>query len=216
MTRAGSWFRCAGVAAVLGALLGCEGGGAPDLLDSETWVGARNQESCLTVRPLAGATKLTRFREGEGRNLSDISVEAEFVSVSAFCGYGSGVSGVFSRHGGVSDFFAAAAGNTVNPSAYGIEVIITAWRGPAEQSDSVYEIPYFVAILDPNGRKVDKKVYTSEIRFPPGATRVTQAEPERIALKFGELKGVAPWQLDILVGFQLTPEELEYARTHKR
>lgn len=216
MTKAGSWFRFAGVPVVLGALFGCEVGDGPDILSAETWVGPKNPESCLTVRPLAGATKLTRFREGEGRNLSDISVEAEFVSVSAYCGYGSGVAGVFGRHGGVSDFFAAAAGNTVNPSAYGIEVRITAWRGPAEQSDLVHEIPYFVAILDPNGRKVDKKVYTSEIRFPPGATRVTQAEPERIALQFGKLNGLAPWQLDILVGFQLTPEELEYQRTHKR
>lgn len=209
-------FFAAALAAALAANLGaCADGEVANPLDAETWAG-RKIEGCLTVRPLAAASTYIKFRDGGGRDLTDIAVRAEFVDVGALCGSTAGIGGVISRDGGLSDLFAGSINQSAQPSAYGVEVRVSGWRGPAEQGETVHKVPYFVAILDLRRRIISKKLYTAELHFPAGVTRVTQTEPARIALRFPKLDGIAPWQLDILVGFQLTEEQLEYARSQEQ
>lgn len=212
MTARANRWRCFFAAALAAALGACADGQVANPLDAETWAG-RKIEGCLTVRPLAAASTYIKFRDGGGRDLTDIAVRAEFVDVGALCGSTAGIGGVISRDGGLSDLFAGSINQSAQPSAYGVEVRVTGWRGPAEQGETVHEVPYFVAILDLRRRIISKKLYTAELHFPAGVTRVTQTEPARIALRFPKLDGIAPWQLDILVGFQLTQDQLEYARS---
>ena len=92
----------------------------------------------------------------------------------------------------------------------GVEVTfalpIRATRGPAAGSDRL-SVPFFVAITDPRRQIVAKEVFTAEIAFEgDSASAQTVEEIEQwIPLGPGEF-GVG---YETLVGFQLTPAQLE-------
>ena len=92
----------------------------------------------------------------------------------------------------------------------GVEVTfalpIRATRGPAAGSDRL-SVPFFVAITDPSRQIVAKEVFTAEIAFEgDSASAQTVEEIEQwIPLGPGEF-GVG---YETLVGFQLTPAQLE-------
>ena len=102
------WRRCVFPALLAAGLGACVDGEVANPLDSETWTG-RKIEDCLTVRPLAAASTYTEFREGGGRDLTDIAVQAEFVDVGALCGTTPGIGGVISRDGGLWRYCSGSA-----------------------------------------------------------------------------------------------------------
>ena len=147
------------------------------------------QPPCPGIAILEQARTLTLYRDGPGRDLSDVAFEIELATVAATCDYD------------IDD----------ESGAVGMEFIllIRGTRGPAAESDAV-SVPYFVAIADPERRIVAKEIFTADLAFgEAGAwTQISQEIEQRIPLRSARL-GPA---YETFVGFQLTRAQLEDAR----
>ena len=90
-----------------------------------------------------------------------------------------------------------------------IRVGMDVGRGPAA-TGRTEKVPYFVAV-ERDGRILDKQVMTLDVAFPANTDRV-HVEGEAIPLRFPLSKGVTGAAYRILIGFQLTPEQLSANR----
>jgi len=138
----------------------------------------------------ADAATVTRFRDGPGRDLSDVLVSANILNILVDqCRY-----------------------DKTSVDVSNFQIAITADRGPADRS-RVADFQYWVAVVDP-----DKKILTREtfsVHFDFGelnhvGTVVTDLEP-RIPLQ--DIMKAPDYQ--IVVGFQLTPDELAWNRKQR-
>lgn len=85
--------------------------------------------------------------------------------------------------------------------------------GPARAENTI-RYPYFIALLDPNGKILDKKVLEGEAKFKSGDTQIRFAE-EYDKIKFDVPEGKDGQGYEILIGFQLTREQVEFNRAQK-
>jgi hypothetical protein len=75
-------------------------------------------------------------------------------------------------------------------------------------------VPYFVAVHE-NARIFAKRLYTLKFSFAPGASiAVIKQSPEDVRIQIGN--GKLPWNYQEMAGFQLTPAQIEYAKTRGR
>lgn len=148
----------------------------------------RTPPACPRVTILNEGANVTKFREGTGRDLTDVVAQAEIVDASVECDY--------DRRG----------------VDVAMQVAIAATRGPADRA-RMADFDYFVAIADAQRNILAKEVFRVRVAFPDTQNRVgtiEQIEP-RIPLR-DRAEGVS---YQIVVGFQLTPEELEWNRTQR-
>lgn len=84
--------------------------------------------------------------------------------------------------------------------------------GPkARSSDTPFiNYPYFVAVAEPGGRIMGKEVFGAALNFGPGQTHKTHQENLRQIIPLPSRAQGAGYR--IMVGFQLTPEQLSYNR----
>lgn len=145
----------------------------------------RTPGACPDAVILVDAKHITLYREGPGRDLTDVEFEGEIARIAGDCAY----SGDELRVTLIAD--------------------LVATRGPAAQ-DAEANLPFFVAITDEARNIVAKKVFDSAIPVPAGQRRagVREEIEQVISLPADE---PAPYY-QIVVGFQLTPEQLEQNR----
>lgn len=137
----------------------------------------------------ADSASVTRFRDGPGRDLTDIVVEGEIVNILVQCKYDK-------------------KSVTVD-----LQIAVTGDRGPADRS-RVAEFDYWVAILDPQQNIVTKQPAKVRFEFRDNRTRMGQILSEfEPYIPLADLKQAPQYQ--ILVGFQLTAEELAWNRRQK-
>ena len=143
---------------------------------------------CPKVALLADAAHLTVYRDGPGRDLTDIRFEADLGRISGECVYRKRNTQV-----------------TVE-----MKLTIVAKRGPADR-DRLADLGYFVAILDAQANVLARQEFQSQIEFPLDQAQVgTLEELEQVI----PLKKDQPGSdFDVLVGFRLTPEQLQRNRT---
>jgi hypothetical protein len=149
----------------------------------------RTPPACPRASIIGDGASVTKFREGTGRDLTDVTAQAEIVDVAVDCNY--------DRRG----------------VDVALQVAIAVQRGPADRSRAA-EFDYFVAVADPQRNILAKEIFHVGFRFPQNQQRVGTVEEiePRIPLK-ARADGV---DYQIIVGFQLTPEEIEWNRTRKR
>jgi hypothetical protein len=83
---------------------------------------------------------------------------------------------------------------------------IDALRGATTEA-AVIELPFFVAVTDAQGRVLGKDIFYSRMTFDTaGIAGQVEQLVETIPLADGEL----PVNFQIILGFQLTPQELQY------
>ncbi|HEX2116887.1 MAG TPA: hypothetical protein VHM01_20990 [Alphaproteobacteria bacterium] len=148
----------------------------------------RTPPACPRASIISDGSTVTKFREGTGRDLTDVVMQGEIVDVAVECDY--------DRRG----------------VDVALQVAIAATRGPADRS-RVAEFDYFVAIADPQRNILAKEVFRVRFQFQQNQARtgiVEDIEP-RIPLK-SRAEGV---EYQIIVGFQLTPEEIEWNRNQR-
>ena len=141
---------------------------------------------CPRVSILKEARVLTLYGDGPGREAPDVAFELELRNVASDCDYDLDDSG-----GGVEVTFSLP---------------IRATRGPAAGSDRV-SAPFFVALADPSRQIIAKEVFTAEIVFEADSAnaRTVEEMEQWIPLGPGEIGA----RYETLVGFQLTPAQLE-------
>jgi hypothetical protein len=129
--------------------------------------------------------RMTRFREGPGRDLTDVAYTARLAKADGFC--------------------------TTEKSGVKVEMTVqlVVERGPASTGAPV-DLQYFVAVTDPARRVLAKEVFPAQIAFE-GNQRVSGSS-EEIEERIPIPRGADPGSYSIIVGFQLTPEEVEYNR----
>lgn len=147
------------------------------------------QYDCPQNAAVGDATLLSKFRPGPGRDLTDVQYQIRLVDVQSRCAYDS-------------------KGVTVEMRAgFALEL------GPANPDrKATYE--FFVAIADPTNEIVAKRNFTTAVAFPSNVGYIEHLEEleQRIPLP----KGGSAADYQIIVGLQLTPEELEFNRKYER
>ncbi len=148
------------------------------------------QPPCPHAAMVDDAKAVLSFRDGPGRDLTDILYEGQIVGVGGDCSY----------H---EDGYVEAD----------LSVRFNLSIGPALE-DGIGRWQYFVAILDPDGQRIAKEVFDIELAFEQASfqTGLTDMTTQRIVY--------SPWPdaqgYRILVGFQLTRDELEYLRSRSQ
>lgn len=147
------------------------------------------QYDCPATAAVGDATVLNKFRPGPGRDLTDVQYQVRLVDVLSQCRYDSKGVDVQMRAGFALELGPANPGRTAS-----------------------YE--FFVAITDPNNEIVAKRNFTTPITFPANVGYIEHIEElqQRIPLP----KGGSAADYRIIVGLQLTADELEFNRKYER
>jgi len=146
---------------------------------------------CPSVRLVPEASSFRQYAEGAGRDPVDVEFEAEFAQVGWICDY-------------VRDDERPAV--TVE-----LTIDMQVIRGPAD-TDRRAALDYFVAAVTPDRTIVDKRVFDVQLTFPADSDRVRLPEPEELVLHLPLDRGVQGWEYSVMLGFQLTEEQLEEQR----
>jgi hypothetical protein len=144
-----------------------------------------NPKVCPRVALLNDAAKMTKYRDGPGRDLIDVMYEARVQDIKSGCKY---------------------VENRVRVEA---KIDIVAQRGPASSGDGA-QVPFFVAIIDRAQNIVAKKVFQSEVEFRGGRRRagVREEIDQTIFLKKGEQGS----DYEVIVGLQVSEQQLQQNR----
>lgn len=165
----------------LGACSSLGLGGSGDEAQAQATAASR----CPRVAFVRDAAEVTRFREGVGRDLTDVTSRAVLADYTGGC---------TPRDDRV----------TVD-----LNLVLAAEQGPASRAGTA-DYRYFVAIADTAGDILAKQEFDTTVVFPEGQRRAGTVEELTQTIPLEE--GATPADYQILVGFQLTPEQLDYNR----
>ncbi len=131
------------------------------------------------------ASRKVVYREGPGRDVTDILFEASLPRVLLSCRY----------------------------DDTGVEVTtlltIVAARGPADTARSA-TVRYFAAVIAPAGDIIGKREFETDLTFPINIDR--GATTDELVQRIPVGKDISAEEFTIAIGFQLTREELEANR----
>jgi hypothetical protein len=153
---------------------------------------AKIKALCPSVTVLANTSTLTKFKEGMQGDPSGELFTIEIVGTKASCSVD------------------ADEGTTDSD----IDITFRATRAPNGEVGE-FTAPYFVSTLLDGTTILDKKMLATAFAFRPGESTITFTEnvPSHI-VKFEN--GVKSYQYSILIGLQLTREQLDYAKKRGR
>lgn len=139
---------------------------------------------CPNVSVLAGAESVTQFGPGGGTSPSNVTARGLIGDFEGECTY------------------------SENSVVVELDLPIIGATGPAGGAAAAYE--YFVAVLSPTNRVLGKEVFVTTVDFGDTGNGAVLEELEQvIPLPNGAATGN---RYSILVGFQLTPQQLQYNR----
>ncbi len=148
---------------------------------------------CPTGGIVPDANLIVLFRDGPGRDVTDVLVQGQVVDMKITCEY--------------------AKGRNARPAVtLDLQIAFAAERGPAERTRKA-SLPYFVAIVDGERNIVAKENFNADFEWTdnrPRTGRVDQWEP-RIPLR-SNFDGPS---FQVLVGFQLTAEQVAWNRAQR-
>jgi hypothetical protein len=143
------------------------------------------QFDCPVVGIPRETSTLTRFRDGSGRDLTDVVFDASIRNAKIDCTYSS------------------------KGASIELGVILAAERGPAATARTA-TIPYFIAIVDPDRNILAKEVFTTTLTFPPNVSQTAVMDQSQETIPLPKNKSAETY--GIVVGMQLTPDEIDYNR----
>lgn len=152
----------------------------------DTIVNKKEPPPCPPVYILGDAGQVTKYRDGKGRDLTDVEAEVEVLGYNGAC--------VYDEKGAEVE----------------IQVRLGAKRGPAD-TDRKVSVEYFIAIplYFPNPEA--KAVFPVTIQFPEGANTV-KYDDEPVVMRVPVKDGDTIQKYEIYIGIQTTPEELNRNR----
>ena len=146
---------------------------------------------CPEIRIDSTTARLTQFKPGEGRDITDVVYEAEIVAYEGTCQF---------DNGGVE-------------AVMDIDMVIRG--GPAVQPGSI-DLYYFVAIPRFFPKENGKQVFTRKYKIPTGGARSERITESKVRIFIPLEDRLTAAGYDIYIGFQLTDEQLRYNRTRTR
>ena len=149
--------------------------------------------SCPGVFILQDAQNLTRFKPGLGRDITDIQFEAEISNFRGQCGYD----------------------DDDGKWTVDVELLvqISVERVVANsQSDISFE--YFVVLPNFDGELSNKQIFPVKGNFEEGRTRLVYED--NVVLRIPLQKPNEGARIEIVLGIQLSPNELNFNRARQR
>ena len=146
---------------------------------------------CPHIIIVKDTAEFTAFRPGPGRDLTDVVLDARINGFDGEC---------------ETDL----ESNRSVKVTVDLQLIFEATRGPANKTREG-NFSYYVAIANRRGNIIAKKVFDTELEFEGNRNRIGGVEEltQEIPLRPDELGE----DFDIFVGFQLSPEQLDYNRS---
>jgi len=139
------------------------------------------------------AKRVTLYRPGAGRDLTDVTFEVAIRDIAFECDY---------------DF----DGDTGDSVEVRFNILFVAERGPAAE-DSRIEVPYFAAVTNANRRILGKKKFTVALEFEGNAVRSQVVEELAHTIPFPP--GADGSSYKSFIGLQLTPGQLKDLRRER-
>jgi hypothetical protein len=147
---------------------------------------------CPRVAVLSEAGKITRFRPGPGRDILDINFEGDIGDIVASCEF--------------ADTKKGARRVTVQ-----VAPVFVFSRGAAN-TDPQIDFTYFVSVVK-DGDILSKQQFEAQTAFIANRSRViVQDDDPPITIDIPLPYKGAEYEYEVLVGFQLTADELAYNR----
>ncbi len=143
--------------------------------------------SCPRVGILSEAAKTTVYRAGPGRDLTDVAYEQELLDFKGGCRYDKALTAV-------TIIFTLQVSGT---------------RGPAGEAAET-QVPYFVAVVDKKQNILSRQRFVAKVPFTQGRRRAIVGEELEQTIPFVPGRGAA--DVEVLIGLELTPEQLEANR----
>ncbi|MSO81009.1 MAG: hypothetical protein EXQ97_05145 [Alphaproteobacteria bacterium] len=154
----------------------------------------RQPPACPAIVVVGETAKLTQFRPGAGRDLTDVVAEGRIDRFDGFC---------------ETDRNRDGTGEV----RVELQVFVVIARGPANTTRTAsYE--YFVAIADKSERILAKQTFSADVAFEGNRNRLKAFETleQKIPLAVSQDGGA----FTVYIGFQLTPDQLSYNRAKTR
>lgn len=148
-----------------------------------------NLPPCPRVGILGDAQKATQFRDGPGRDLTDVTFETQLLDYNGECKYED-------KQSAVVVTFVLQVAATLGPAATVPEA----------------QVPYFVAIVDKQQNVLSRERFVARVPFREGRRRVVVAEEleQRIPLA-----GRRTSDIEILIGLEMSRDQLEKNRLQR-
>lgn len=148
--------------------------------------------SCPSVLILADAEHFTQFRPGRGRDVTDIIAEGSITGFKGTCQFG--------KHNATLEMT--------------LSVSFDLLRGAAN-TDGTVNFPYFVAVPSMYPDPAGKAVIPASVQFPGNLSKVRYAD-EEISLSLPLSENLTGASYEVIIGFQLDKDQLDYNRSHRR
>ncbi|MBI1208489.1 MAG: hypothetical protein GC191_14550 [Azospirillum sp.] len=142
-------------------------------------------DGCPKVSILRDAAQITLFRAGPGRDLTDVAARGALVDFHGKCE--------------IED----------DGAAINFDLALVAEKGPALSGNRV-NFEYFVAIVGPARQQLKKETFSTTVEFASNESR--SGSKEELYQKIPLVGGQSAAAYQILVGFQLSPEQLAFNR----
>jgi hypothetical protein len=149
----------------------------------------RNTPPCPRVGILGDAQKVTQYRDGPGRDLTDVTFEAELLDYNGGCKFEDKQSTV------VISFI----------------LQVGATRGPAASKQEAL-VPYFVALVDTQQNILSRERFVARIPFKEGQRRIVVGDEFEQVLP---LQGRRTTEFEILIGLEVPPDQLNKVRQQR-
>lgn len=147
---------------------------------------------CPGVEVLPDTKSITYFDDPEGKPSGALVARASLVDIKGGCDY--------TADGLIVDIDMIMQGKITDKGRYEGRTDLEAFM----------TFPYFVAIMDPNGKMIDKKIMATAMRFKPQIDDLDHAEKITQTIPLANIADGPKYT--ITVGFQLNRAQLEYNR----
>ena len=144
---------------------------------------------CPAVRIPADTERLTRFRDGGGRDITDVRLQAEVKFLSGEC--------EIEEERIVMSF----------------PVAVAAKRGPANENGES-AVSLFMAVTTPEREILTRRALPITLRFPGNRTQVVASETVSVEIPKEPEQTVSDFL--VFLGFELSRAELRYNRQEER
>jgi hypothetical protein len=140
---------------------------------------------CPAPLTVADADRLTRFKDGAGRDPRDVAYEAALLNAGSQCQVGTNVLDVT------------------------LVMIISVTAGPSVRPGTT-SVPYFVRVVDASGGVVQGQDFTADFKLSAANPRGESREELSLRLPFTQVNDIGGYR--IAVGLKPSQEELNYNR----
>lgn len=149
----------------------------------------RNTPPCPRVGILGDAQKATQYRDGPGRDLTDVTFQTELLDYNGTCKFED-------KQATVVISFILQIGAARGPAASGTEALV----------------PYFVALVDTQQNVISRERFVARIPFKDAQRRVVVGDEFEQVLP---LNGRRTTEFEILVGLELPADQLDKVRQQR-